>query len=305
MTEPRTPRRPRKSAVPVALRRPAGYTAPVVARGGFAQPSTNRRKPLKRRFDLTTSAPGVELRLPALPMVALGWRALSGSLTILLTVVLVYLWNAPTYRVDDIQIEGLQRLTSRDIYSFMNVRGEPIFAVDAVQVLQGLQTAFPELATMSLQVDLPAKLLLTLEERQPVLAWEQDGRTVWVDANGIAFPPRGDLQPDFLVIAETDPPAVSLQARAAHQLLDPEMVNTLISVYALAPEGQPLVYSAEYGLGWQDPKGWQAYFGHDLSDAAAKLQVYQSLRRYLIDEKIKPVFVSVAYPHAPYYRLEP
>lgn len=303
MTDSRVSRRSRKHAAP-ALRRPTVYTAPVVARGVW-QSSTVRSKPIKRRFDLTTGTPGVELRLPALPVVNVGWRVLSGTLTILLTLVIIYLWNAPAYRVNDIQIEGLQRLTSRDIYNFMEVRGEPIFAVDAVQVLQRLQTAFPELAAMSLQVSLPAKLLLTVEERHPVLAWEQDGRTVWVDANGIAFPPRGDLQPDFLVIAETEPPAVSLQARAEHQLLTPEMVNTLISVYSLAPEGQPLVYSAEHGLGWQDPKGWQAYLGHDLNDATMKLQVYQSLRRYLIEEKIKPVFVSVAYPHAPYYRLEP
>ena len=31
-------------------------------------------------------------------------------------------------------------------------------------------------------------------ERVPVIAWKQDGNEVWVDAQGVAFPPRGEPQ---------------------------------------------------------------------------------------------------------------
>jgi hypothetical protein len=65
-----------------------------------------------------------------------------------------------------------------------------------------------------------------------------------------------------------------------------------------------ILYDQEHGLGWNDPEGWQVYFGQDNGDIEMKLVVYKSLVEKLTQEGIFPTMISVDYVHAPYYRVE-
>ena len=65
-----------------------------------------------------------------------------------------------------------------------------------------------------------------------------------------------------------------------------------------------LVYDSVHGLGWNDPKGWEVYFGSEDQDMEMKLTVYQALVDRLENEGIQPAMISVEYVHAPYYRME-
>jgi cell division protein FtsQ len=82
------------------------------------------------------------------------------------------------------------------------------------------------------------------------------------------------------------------------------MAGALMTISPRVPEGSTLVYDPRYGLGWADPRGWQAYFGHTDGDVNAKVQVYQSMVDYLIEQGITPRLISVEYPDAPFYRIE-
>jgi hypothetical protein len=90
---------------------------------------------------------------------------------------------------------------------------------------------------------------------------------------------------------------------ASRQILTPEMVSAILIIAQYAPEGTPLLYDAEHGLGWQDERGWQIYLG-DAQDMAVKLNIYESLVKKLGQEGIEPVLISVEHTHNPYYRLE-
>lgn len=305
-TSPATvsPGRGRKPANPVG--------PPVLVRGGFIGApvqSRQRGKPPRRRFDVALGSTGAEMRLPSFPIIRFGWRLLSGALVAGLSFALYTLWTAPLYRVEAAQMEGLKRLAVEDINAVAGLAGESIFAIQPDEIHQGLQRAFPELASIAVEVGLPATVSIVVEERQPVLAWRQDERIVWVDAAGVAFPPRGEPAPSILVEAENSP---ALEAGAVNggqdgiteRFLPADLVSAVLAMSVEAPDSTPLVFTRDHGLGWRDSRGWQVFFGRLGTDMPMKLSVYEAITQHLAEVDIQPALISVEYLHAPYYRPE-
>jgi hypothetical protein len=86
--------------------------------------------------------------------------------------------------------------------------------------------------------------------------------------------------------------------------LSPEQVSAILALGAKMPADTLLVYDSEHGLGWNDPQGWEVFFGAEDQDMEMKLTVYQALVQQLQNEGIQPALISVEYVHAPYYRME-
>lgn len=285
---------------------------PVMVRGGMINPALPLRKSGKstarRRYDVTLNVPGAEMRLPSLPQIKLDYRMISGILVAGLAFLLYYLWNTPTFRVDGATITGLQRLNSRDVNSVLDIGGEPVFAIDPQALVQKAREAFPEFSSISVQVSLPHEVQVSVEERQPILTWKQDGRTLLIDANGVAFPQR-DLSgaaPALVVEASNSPPVLQRLGDAdsnSMQFISVDMVSAILSMSAQAPKNTSLVYDSRHGLGWKDNRGWDVYFG-DVRDIDMKLRIYQSIIKKIGKGEAKPALISVEYPYAPYYRLE-
>lgn len=261
----------------------------------------------RRRYDVALSMPGVEMRLPSLPQVAVGWRLVSFLLVTALGTLLYYLWSAPEYHVFAAQVVGLQRLSSQDVNAVMDVRGQPIFAINTAALENELQQAFPEFSSVEVEVGLPGEVYVTVEERQPILAWKQDGRTTLVDANGVSFPVRDQNMaiPAVVVDAHGSPPVQSMEIEGdpLEQFLPVEMVSAILSMSAQTPSGIPLTYDPLRGLGWKDAQGWEVYFG-DTQQMDMKLRVYKAILEKLDDEDTMPALISVEHVHLPYYRLE-
>ena len=285
---------------------------PVMVRGGVIGAPLPVRKSgksrPKRRFDVTLNIPGAEMRLPSLPQVSIDMRLFSGVLVAALGFLLYQLWNSPSFRVEGLNIVGLQRLNSRDVNAILDVEGESIFAIDPKALEKKAREAFPEFASVKVDVGLPRDVQVTVEERLPILTWHQEGRTVLVDANGVAFPQRdeGGSVPAVVVEASSSPPVSrigdSFEANTT-QFMPVEMVSGILSMSAQAPKDTPLVYDAKHGLGWKDTRGWDVYFG-DVRDIDVKLRIYNVMLKQFKKDKVQPVLVSLEYVHAPYYRLE-
>jgi cell division protein FtsQ len=281
---------------------------PVLIRGeAIETPMVTRRsgKKTRRRFDIALGMPGAEVRLPSVPMIRPGWRAVSGILTALLSLSLYYLWSSPTYQISGLQVSGLQRLSIEEIDSVLGLTGKAIFELNLDEAHTALAENFPELSQIALSAGLPAQVVIEVVERQPVLAWVQDDRTMWVDEQGIAFPPRGEAEPPIRVRAEASPAHKPGEQLAENQLLTVEMVSAILALKQVAPEERPLLYTREHGLGWEEKRGMQVYMGDELSQLDVKLSLYQAIMERLKEEKIKPALVSVEHIHAPFFRLEP
>ncbi len=261
----------------------------------------------RRRYDVALNMPGVEMRLPSLPQVAVGWRLVSFLLVAALGTLLYHLWSAPQYHVEAAQVLGVQRLRSQDVNAVIDVEGESIFAVDTAALEKELQAAFPEFSAVDVKVGLPGEVIVTVDERQPILTWRQDGRTTLVDANGVSFPVRDQNAsiPAVAVDAYGSPPVqtVGEESDPLDQFLPVEMVSAILSMSAQAPSSIPLTYDPVRGLGWQDAQGWEVYFG-DTRYMDMKLRVYKAILEKLDDEDTMPALISVEHVHLPYYRLE-
>jgi hypothetical protein len=291
----------------------------------MAQPRSKKktkRGAQKRRYDIALSTPGVEIRLPAIPSVKLGWKLVSFILAGSLLLVLYHLWTAPLYQVQFVELQGSQYLSNETVNRLLNVYNKPVFELDPQQMEEIMEFAFPGLLKdVSVQVGLPATVIVSVQEREPVIAWVQDGTIRWIDLEGIAFDPISENDALIQVVASASPPAPVVIPENPEDLEEdinplevvltpeafmfPEMVAGIIQMSEQAPEGVPLVYDPQHGLGWHTRSGWDVYFGMDVTDIGQKLVVYDAIVKQLKEDGISPDMISVEYVHAPYYRLEP
>jgi cell division protein FtsQ len=309
----RVSKRKKTPALPLTKRRskkPAYSAPPVLVRNGsqiFASQGHPLRKN-RRRFDVAVAGiPGAEIRLPALPEIHLGWRILSGFFSAILLGLLYALWTLPQFHVQAAEIEGLKRLNAADINTVLKVADQSIFTVDPIQIKQDMQVAFPEMKAITVEVSLPAAVVISVDERQPVLSWKHGDKEEWVDSNGIVFPPRGDVGP--LPVIEGDLPystTLSTQSTYGTRFLPADLMQAILTLKTQAPKNTSMVYDLEYGLGWQDPRGWKVYFGNTGGHAGEmeqKLLVYEYMVKSLKQQGITPGLISLEYLHAPYYRV--
>jgi len=326
---PRLKKRGKKTSAAASV--PGRDMPPVVMRRDkfsmVEQKRKRKRKLPKRRYDIALGGvPGTAMSLPAVPSIRLGWRAVSLILTGTLAFLLYHLWTAPLYQVQTVVLQGNTYLESNRVNQVLAVQGVSIFAIAPRNLETALHKSFPGLLTdASVRVGLPAKVYITVAERQPALVWEQDGDTLWIDAGGYAFAPAGE-NPDLITVsAQTAPPAPFTTADQPDEIenpgdapdhllailspklfIAPEMVAGILEFHRIVPGVDHLIYDAAHGFGWHDEKrDWDVYLGTNLSNVAEKLNVYFTIRAHLREQGIQPVMVSVEYLHAPYYRLEP
>ncbi len=308
---------------------------PVVVRGGsFGKPIHRQTVTRPRRqFYLTMDrAAGTELRLPALPALNPGWRLISGILALFMVAGIYALWNSPFSMINTVEVKGIQRLTVDEVNAVLDLENLSIVEVDPGLVLQKLAKTYPELINVRVRVEMPNAVVISAEERVPVLAILNGDQTSWVDESGYIFPARGDAGPLVTIRAEDNLPLVPIveektdqqetdtpentagakteaqastpEKTAAPQIVDPVTLTALQELSKILPPETQLAYSKEHGLGWQTPEGWQIFIGTDLQQFEDKYNMYQHLTNHLISKGDNPVLVSVEHLNAPYYRLE-
>ncbi|MBE0408745.1 MAG: hypothetical protein IBX69_03325 [Anaerolineales bacterium] len=286
---------------------------PVLGRRGivgdvFSSKQTTNKK-VKRRYDLSLGASGAEMRLPSLPAIHLGWRLVSGVMVAGLLFCIYTLWTSPDFKVNAATIEGLERVTWEEVILVAGVLDKPIFIIEPPKVQEDLHRAFPEFANIFVKVELPAKVLILVEERQPILAWKESQHVLWVDKYGISFPPRGESAPEITVealspLSQSIPESIFDDEILDHQLLSIDMVSAIMALSVKSPENTPLVYIQDHGLGWRDQRGWDVFFGRYDEEVEMKIDLYEAIIEYLAKQQTQPVLISVEHLHAPYYRLE-
>jgi cell division septal protein FtsQ len=258
----------------------------------------------RRRFDIALPFPGAEMSLPKLPAFHLSWRILSSLMVVAAAAALYLLWTYPLFRVTGLQVNGLNRMKSADVETVIGLKDQPVFAVDPGRIKQNLQQAFPEMSAITVEVRLPAAVIVNIAERTPVIDWNDGDRELWVDQTGMAYTPRGD--PGHLVVLDgkISRSVITSTLHAAVQFVDPQLVTAILNIKSMAPKKTTIVYDKEHGFGWDDTRGWQVFFGMDITNMDTKLLVYKALVKKLKADGVDPAFISVEYANAPYYRME-
>ncbi|KAF0111100.1 MAG: cell division protein FtsQ [Chloroflexi bacterium] len=307
--------------------RPVQRAAAVTTRSyPYSTPLRQSVNTSPRRKIYRVGANGVETRLPSLPVIHFNWQWLSGSLTVILLVLVLLLTNLPAFEVNSMDIKGIQRITNADVETILRNSTGSIFTLDRQKTIDSIAIAFPELTDIRLRVGLSGTVNLSVRERQPILAWISGDQTLWVDAEGVVMPPRGDAG-TLLTIQSVDAapltkPAVNPKSALDYAMLvlerkttpltpqdamnniDPVVLKAAIDLSAQMPAGATLVYDSISGMGWQDPRGWKVYFGLSLANIQFKQLEYQAIVDRLGQMGITPSTISVEHIDAPYYRTE-
>lgn len=268
---------------------------------------TTRTSKTKTRngYAIAFSLGRTKVHAPTLNIPQLGPRWVSAGLTLLLGFMLLTMWTASPFAVKGADVIGNQRIGAAEINAVLGMIGKPIFDAVPAQIKANLHTAYPDLASIKVQVGFLNHITVNVVERTPVLAWYQNGVVTWIDANGVAFTPRGEVQGLVQVAATSAPANVPLDSTLplyAQKFITPEMVHAMSILAGDVPAGMPMMFDPVYGMGWQDPRGWSVYFGQDAKDISLKTEIYQAIVDTLTLQGIQPTLISVEYLNAPFYK---
>ena len=304
------------ASVPVITMRTGMMGTPVVQR-------TSQRPRLKLNVPLNRL--GVEMRLPAIPIIRLSWRMLSGTLVILLGALFIYLMTASEFVIKGPVVKGITRISSAELEGALPLSNERIFFIDPQQAEAAIRAAFPELKSVSVDVSFPAKVTITGVERQPVVTWKYQDMVLWIDNEGVLFPSHGDAQTIMTITSDGTPPMVQSllkpdllsdapltqsadqnkdDNKTSQRFVDRNVLNSSILLYQQIPANSTVIYEKNRGLGWMDNNGWNVYVGFNLDQFDQKMLIYQKLVDKLKHDGIHPKMISIEYVNAPFYRLE-
>lgn len=284
---------------------------PVASRNNVpTRPISNKpaRKAKTRRFNVAFGLPEIKLHRPSItmPRIRGNWRVASLLIALTLGLAIYFALTLPYFYVPNATVLGNNRLSREEIEMVLAVAGESIFAVKPDEVAARVRLNYPEISGVEVKVYLPNHVYVTVTERQPVILWQQENGYTWVDTTGIAFRPRGTSDGLIPVIGLTAPPegVASLDdPYSPVPFMQAELVDAILVLAPNVPAGVTMIFDPSYGLGWNDSRGWQAFFGTTSKDMALKIRVYQSLVDSLVSSNKIPEFISVVYPDAPFYRM--
>ena len=303
-----------------ATRKQTRQSVPVTRRKPYTPPVVNRKR---GKVPVTVKSKGAEVQLPSVPRLQFSWRLISGLVFLLSLVAVISFASVGTFKVSAVNLEGAERLSADAILSQVNLQGLSIIKVQPEEVAEQIKERFPSLSSVQVAAGLPAQVTVKVTERQPVVLWQQSSMALWIDADGVMFPVRGEAEVPLTVIATSDPPAGAkpeqddadeseegeelleeLQGLDTYPVTTPAFVRSILLLNQYLPENTPLQYDPEFGLGWQDPAGWLVYFGKDIQEMETKLTEYQAIIDSLQAKGLTPALISLEFMHAPFYRME-
>lgn len=258
-----------------------------------------RRRQPRRRLDLPLPAElGAEIRLPALPRLKPGPRLVSGLFLVLIGLSVRALLAAPMFHVAEAAVEGNNLLTAGQIRSIAQADEASVFLVDPMEAETRFATV-AEVKEVRVRVRWPNRVLVSVEERKPLVAWKDGFRDWWLSVEGVAFLKHGEHE--GLVHIESETPVLDIQRDPLAQVIEPQVLVAAGVLDAQLPEVKTLKYDPVRGLGFEDARGWAAYFGVE-GDMVMKIRLYRRLTDHLRERGLTPELVSVKDPSAPFYR---
>lgn len=241
-----------------------------------------------------------------------------------------------------IPVEGSSSIEINDIVAESGLAGKHIFAADPQEAADRIGE-IGGVVTATVTLHWPNDVAIRIREKPPLATWQEGDRTYWIDQDGHLSPARAqtvgllniisevpvatkdEAQPvdeENLTEAEQKAAAAAEQATAETDaaaeesetgetqagsraaFVPREVLLGALQLRELRPNIDKLYYKPSDGLGYQDGRGWTAYFGAG-RDMHQKLVVYETIVADLLGRGVRPAYISVANQHKPYYRAVP
>ncbi len=262
-----------------------------------------RKKNARERRAINLPQYNSEMRLPSIPKLRLNWTMFSGVLALVSLASLLVIWFTQISIIDDITINGLERMSPESVILNLDILGKSILEFSPDELEANFPDLFPEVSSAEISVKLPATVNITVIERYPEIIWTQSGVIAWIDAEGYSFPVHGDA--DWVIEIDAHGSPITGPNDNPNKPIEQEMVTAIKNLSQSVPTNSALIYDPVYGLGWMDDGGWLVYIGFEADDIDIRLEIYQEILNNLQEANIHPALINVAYTHTPYYRVTP
>jgi cell division septal protein FtsQ len=225
--------------------------------------------------------------------VRISWRIVSGMMVLSLLVVLALFFTSDAFYVHSIAVGGLRTMTSNEIFTLTNVTSLHIFWVDPDQVRADVLRS-PTIADAEVRIGWPPNMVqIIITEREPALVWEQAGQATWIDLQGRVMRQREDRAGLLRVSVD------GVLSGPVGATVDPDIVTGAVQLQTLLPNASLLRYHPDKGLGYNDQRGWEVWFGTG-SDMAEKVLIYNAM---IVDFQDRGYFLrefNLVNPDAPF-----
>jgi len=193
------------------------------------------------------------------------------ALTMLLAAFAIYgVGASPAFEFGELRIEGATYTDADAVQRTMEeARGENLFRLSTAPLVASLRE-IPTVADARIAIALPGTLVVTLDERQPVLVWKVGSQRYLVDRDGLIV---GQLGDDATPAVAQLPSVVDERARSSSLRtgvrLDPVDVDAATRLASLSPaqiassaRKLAVVVTDDHGYELRaQPEGWTAIFG--------------------------------------------
>ena len=216
-----------------------------------------------------------------------------------LLVLAVCIWALVTIAADTsfyltaIPVEGANAFAASEIVAESGLAGVHIFAADPNEAARQIGE-LPGITSASVSLEWPNVVSVQVTEMTPIALWKQNGRTFWIDPDGQIIPARATSSGLLLIESELDEPLEE------DSFVAEDILAGALQLRELRSNIDRLFYEPGNGLGYQDGRGWRAYFGSGLN-MEQKLAVYETIVDDLNDRAVKPAYISVRNEAKPYY----
>jgi cell division septal protein FtsQ len=209
----------------------------------------------------------------------------------LFALVAAFLLLSDAFYVYDVSASGLQVVSPERVLAASGVEGFNVFFLRREDIAARVKT-IPEVKDAGVQVRLPNRVLIRIEERQPTAIWQRGNVQMWVDPDGIVLPVQGDL-PEAPVITDS-----SAGALTQGQSVDKTAVRSALDYARLIPDARRFQYTAGIGISMVTAKGWPVHLGTS-DEAELKVFVWREITQWLEKRGIRPSYIDVRVPTAP------
>lgn len=264
-------------------------------------PRRRKARP-RKRFDFALPAQlGAQIQLPSIPVVRFGPRLLSAVLLAAVLAALQQAFASPAFVVAEASVQGNRILTAAQVRMIVGATQRPSFLIDP-QAAEHALLAQPEVLSAQVRLRWPNQLSVSLVERHPMIEWDDAGRVWWICPDGVAYLKHGEWP--GVVLVRSEDKALTITEDPLQPAIEADILRSAAVLNAQLPEeAASLVYDPRHGLGFEDPRGWVAYFGVG-GDMVVKVRTYQAIVSGLTQVRQPVALISVADAAAPYIGSE-
>jgi len=272
----------------------------TMKRFDYNPPNTRERIAARRKQQHTRR--GVRAAVPGPRRLAGSWatsgRIVSLPLLLICLVGLVYVFSAPGFTVQRIEVEGAHVLAEADVAELADLRARSIWFVDPAQVAERL-TSNAYIESASVSVTLPNHAHIRLHERQPELRWQVAGTRYLLDADGrvLGTDTTGALT-DTLVIEDRSGRTLRTNDRIDRAALELGRALSLRLPSELGVQPTSIVWDTNTGMYVTLPPTRTVVFGSD-----DRLDEKLAVLRQLLGDGTAFSYLDVR-PVTPFYRTD-